>query len=233
MSTHSYRQRRAEIAHYFDHTAAEAWSKLTSNSPVGRIRSTVRAGRDSMRAMLLDWLGEDLSGRRILDAGCGTGALSIEAAARGAEVVAIDLSPSLLKLAEERATARGLGGNIDFRVGDMLDPGPGEFDHIVAMDSLIHYRTDDAVDALAGLAPCCRRSLLFTLAPRTPMLALMHTVGRLFPKGNRAPSIVPVSESLVFAGIECDRRLRDFTRGHSQRIKSGFYQSQAYEIKRT
>ena len=78
MTIQSYRQRRAEIEHYFDHTAAEAWSKLTSNSPVGRIRSTVRAGRDSMRAALLEHLGPDLHGKRILDAGCGTGALSIE-----------------------------------------------------------------------------------------------------------------------------------------------------------
>ncbi len=30
-------------------------------------------------------------------------------------------------------------GTIDFRVGDMLDPALGRFDHVVAMDSLIHY----------------------------------------------------------------------------------------------
>ena len=232
MDTQSYRQRRAEIAHYFDHTAAEAWKKLTSNSPLGHIRSTVRAGRDAMRATLLDWIGDDLSGLRVLDAGCGTGALAVEAAARGAEVVAIDLSPSLVELAGERAGERHVSGSIEFHVGDMLDPALGEFDHVVAMDSLIHYQTDDAVNAIAGLSDRCRHSALFTLAPRTPMLALMHSVGRLFPRSNRAPSIVPVSEKMVFAGIEGDPRLGAFARGQSQRIKSGFYQSQAYEIVR-
>ena len=41
----------------------------------------------------------------MLDAGCGTGALAIEAARRGAEVLAIDLSPTLVDLARERAPA--------------------------------------------------------------------------------------------------------------------------------
>ena len=54
-----------------------------------------------MRATLLAWLPADLRGRRLLDAGCGTGALALEAARRGAEVVAVDLSPTLVELAED------------------------------------------------------------------------------------------------------------------------------------
>ena len=67
-------------------------------------------------------LPADLTGRRLLDAGCGTGALAVEAARRGADVVAVDVSPTLVQLARERLP-RDLGaGSIDFRVGDMLDP---------------------------------------------------------------------------------------------------------------
>ena len=84
MSNATYQERRGQIENYFDRTAAAAWAKLTSDAPVGRIRATVRAGRDRMRATLLSWLTEDLSGKRILDAGCGTGALAVEAARRGA-----------------------------------------------------------------------------------------------------------------------------------------------------
>jgi len=98
MPTVTYQSRRGELQTYFDRTAVEAWKRLTSDAPVGRIRATVRAGRDSMRATLLDWLPADLSGARILDAGCGTGALSVEAARRGARVVAIELSPTLVDL---------------------------------------------------------------------------------------------------------------------------------------
>lgn len=230
MDTHSYRQRRAEIAHYFDHTATEAWSKLTSNSPLGHIRRTVRAGRDSMRAILLERMGADLTGLRVLDAGCGTGALSVEAARRGAEVVAIDISPSLIELAQERAPQNFDSGSIEFRSGDMLDDELGTFDHIVSMDSLIHYRTEDAVTALATMAARCRISIQFTLAPSTTMLELMHAVGLWFPRNNRAPAIVPVRTTALAESIRQEPRLKDWVQGRSQRVKSGFYQSQAYEI---
>ncbi len=101
---------------------------------------------------LLGWLPEDLRGARVLDAGCGTGALSVEAARRGAHVVAIDLSPTLIELARERLPHNlGLGA-IEFHVGDMLDATLGRFDYVVAMDSLIHYRPRDTVRVLEGLA---------------------------------------------------------------------------------
>jgi len=38
----SYLERREQIEHYFDRTAAKAWEVLTSNAPVGRIRRTSR-----------------------------------------------------------------------------------------------------------------------------------------------------------------------------------------------
>ena len=102
MNSTAYEQRRSQIEHYFDRTAADAWARLTSNEPLGRIRATVRAGREQMRETLLSWLPADLRGLRVLDAGCGTGALALQAALRGAEVVAIDLSPTLVQLAAER-----------------------------------------------------------------------------------------------------------------------------------
>ncbi|HRD95418.1 MAG TPA: magnesium protoporphyrin IX methyltransferase, partial [Rubrivivax sp.] len=68
MNTASYQHRRSEIEHYFDRTAAQTWARLTSDAPVGRIRATVRAGRERMRTTLLSWLPGDLRGRRILDA---------------------------------------------------------------------------------------------------------------------------------------------------------------------
>jgi len=113
----SYRERRAWIGEYFDRTAADAWKALTSDAPVSRVRATVRAGRDRMRHTLLTWLPPDLHGKRVLDAGCGTGTASIELAQRGAEVVAIDLSPTLVQHAQERAEEQGVY-DIDFRSGE-------------------------------------------------------------------------------------------------------------------
>ncbi len=226
----TYQQRRGEIETYFDRTAAEAWKRLTSDAPVGRIRATVRAGRDTMRATLLSWLPDNLAGVRLLDAGCGTGALAVEAARRGADVVAIDLAQNLIDLARERAP-RDLGqGRITFRVGDMLDPALGRFDHVVGMDSLIHYTADDYIRVLEALAPRTAHSLLFTFAPRTAPLALMHTIGRLFPRGDRAPSLQPVAETKLRHLIAASQILRGWRPARTHRVKSGFYTSQALEL---
>jgi magnesium-protoporphyrin O-methyltransferase len=103
MQASTYQERRGQIERYFDRTAMKAWEQLTSTAPVGRIRATVRAGRDRMRDTLLSWLPDDLHGARILDAGCGTGAFAMAAAQRGADVLAIDLSPALVDVAMRRS----------------------------------------------------------------------------------------------------------------------------------
>lgn len=228
----TYQQRRGQLEDYFDRTAVQAWARLTSDAPVGRIRATVRAGRDQMRHTLLDWLPADLHGRRLLDAGCGTGALAVEAARRGARVVAIDLSPTLVSLARERLPADVDPAAIDFHSGDMLSPDLGRFDHVVAMDSLIHYRTPDIVRALTRLAERTEQSLLFTFAPRTPALSLMHLVGRLFPRNDRAPAIEPVAEGRLRARLATEPDLDAWQAGRTRRIASGFYTSQALELVR-
>lgn len=230
MPNASYQQRRAEIETYFDRTAADAWSLLTSTAPVGRIRQTVRAGRDRMRATLLDWLPADLSGKRVLDAGCGTGALALAAAQRGAHVVAIDLSPTLVDLARERNSELAGPGSIDFRVGDMSAPDLGEFDHAVAMDSLIHYAAPDALAVIRQLTAMTHGSVLFTFAPSNPLLATMHVVGKAFPRGNRSPSIVPVAEKKLFHLLATDPALSGWRQERSERVSSGFYTSQACEL---
>jgi magnesium-protoporphyrin O-methyltransferase len=224
METVSYIERRGQLETYFDRTAAEAWSRLTSDAPVSRIRATVREGRDRMRGTLLSWLPDDMRGMRLLDAGCGTGMLALEAAKRGAEVTAIDLSPTLVGLARDR-----LPGNlkVDFRVGDMLDPALGRFDHIVSMDSLIHYKAADMVQALELLTDRTGSSVVFTFAPSTKALMVMHAVGKLFPRGNRAPAIEPVREASLrhlLTGLDGWKASR------SERIACGFYTSQALEL---
>jgi magnesium-protoporphyrin O-methyltransferase len=232
MTTPSYVARRGELEAYFDRTAADAWKRLTSDAPVNRIRATVRAGRDAMRSALLSWLPEDLRGQRLLDAGCGTGALAIEAARRGADVVAVDLSPTLISLAQERAP-QDLPGRVTFAVGDLLDPALGAFDHVVAMDSLIHYEGADIARTLAALAPRVGGSLIFTIAPRTPALTVMHAVGQLFPRGNRSPAIAPISVDRLTRNMETQASLQDWRIAQSKRIVSGFYISQAVEARRS
>lgn len=226
----TYEARRSRIETYFDRTAAETWRRLTSDAPVSGIRATVRAGRDLMRATLLGRLPADLTGRRLYDAGCGTGALAVEAARRGAEVVAVDISPTLVGFARERMP-KDLRGSVTFHAGDML-ADHGRFHHVVAMDSLIHYDLADMVVLVARLAAMAEENLLFTFAPRTPALAAMHALGRLFPRGERSPSLVPVEERGLRRHLDAAPELAGWRAGWSERVASGFYTSQAMELVR-
>ena len=147
-------------------------------------------------------------------------------------MVAIDLSQTLVQLAQERLP-RDLGqGSIDFRVGDMLDPALGQFDHVVGMDSLIHYDAPDMVRMIAGLTDRARTSVITTFAPRTPMLTVMHTVGRFFPRGDRAPAIAPISEATLRRRIAADPKLQAWHPARTERVAGGFYISQAFEMVR-
>lgn len=223
-SSAAYTATRNRVETYFDRTATKTWERLTSDAPVSGIRATVRAGRDRMRDVILGQLPTDLTGLHILDAGCGTGALSFEMAARGAIVTGVDISPQLIDIARKR-TPDDLHHKLTFRAGDMLNPKLGTFDHVVAMDSLIYYSADDIAAILQGLAPRLRQSMVFTVAPRTPLLMVMWRVGKLFPRSDRSPTMVPHSPARL-ANALSKGKLRDV-----ERVTSGFYISNALEYR--
>jgi magnesium-protoporphyrin O-methyltransferase len=233
MQHHSYLEKRGQLEQYFDRTAFDAWAKLTSTAPVSGIRKTVRAGRDEMRNVLLAYLPSDLSGQRVLDAGCGTGALAVELAKRGARVMATDISPTLIELARERLPSDLPNGSIEFFAGDMLDSSLGQFDHVVCMDSMIHYHRHDIAKALAGLAERTRNTIAFTFAPKNPFLSTMIAVGRLFPRGDRAPFIEPVAEQTLANLITQEPLLESWQIASTKKIARGFYISQAMALRKS
>lgn len=223
-----YDQTLARVETYFDKTATTTWEALTSDAPVSKVRETVRAGRDKMRALMLSRLPRDLSGQRVLDAGCGAGQMTAELAARGATVVAVDISPSLVAIAQKRLPA-ALQAQVTFTSGDMLSDDLGLFDHVVAMDSLIYYTAPEIGTALAALDKRTGRNIVFTVAPRTRALMMMWYAGKLFPRSDRSPVMVPhATEPLMQAakasGIKRPLRPVD-------QVKSGFYFSQAMELR--
>jgi len=88
-----------------------------------------------MRPAILDLAG-DVAGRRILDAGCGSGPFSAALRDRGAVVTGLDSSARMLELARLR-----LGPSADLRLADLGNPlpfGDGAFDDVVAA-LVLHY----------------------------------------------------------------------------------------------
>ncbi|MEU9862539.1 class I SAM-dependent methyltransferase [Streptomyces sp. NPDC047971] len=116
---------------------AEAYAAETENSLVNAYYE-----RPAMLA-----LAGDVAGRRILDAGCGSGPLSAALRDRGAIVTGIDVSAGMLALARRR-----LGEDAALHLVDLNDPLPfddGAFDDVVA--SLVLHYLEDWGPALAEL----------------------------------------------------------------------------------
>ncbi|MFD2416430.1 class I SAM-dependent methyltransferase [Amycolatopsis pigmentata] len=84
-------------------------------------------------------LAGNVAGRRILDAGCGAGPISVALRDRGAIVAGFDRSAKMVELARQR-----LGTDTDLRVGDIAGPLPypdGAFDDVVVA-LVLHYLKD-------------------------------------------------------------------------------------------
>jgi magnesium-protoporphyrin O-methyltransferase len=86
----------------------------------------------------------------------------------------------------------------------------------------------DAV-LLAQLAERTSSSIVFTFAPRTPMLALMISVGRLLPRSDRAPWLEPMAEKSIAQLMKTHASLNNWQCARSHKVSSGFYKSKAME----
>jgi ubiquinone/menaquinone biosynthesis C-methylase UbiE len=89
------------------------------------------------------------AGERVLDVGCGSGAVTRETARRvGSRGVAVGLdpSPALLSVARELAKEAGLGDRIEFREGDALRLpfADASFDAVVCVTVLSHVPRGEA-----------------------------------------------------------------------------------------
>ncbi|WP_370012149.1 methyltransferase domain-containing protein [Nocardiopsis sp. LDBS0036] len=126
------------------HTPARAAHPARTNDYDGFAEAYAADNEDNIQnayyerpAMLA--LAGDVTGRRILDAGCGAGPLSAALRDRGADVTGVDASAGMLALARRR-----LGEDADLRVADLSDPLPfadGAFDDVVA-SLVLHYLED-------------------------------------------------------------------------------------------
>jgi 2-polyprenyl-3-methyl-5-hydroxy-6-metoxy-1,4-benzoquinol methylase len=133
---------------------------------------------------LFEWLG-DVSGRRVLDAGCGDGYLARFLAARGARVTGIDISPRLIEAARRLDPA----GQISYLVADLTRPQPelaGSFD--AAASYLVLNDLDGYRDFIATLGALLRPGGRLVLAMVNPYGAVIRRhVADYFDSGAADP----------------------------------------------
>lgn len=88
-------------------------------------------------------------GQRVLDLGCGVGAVALCLAARvpGLDLVGLEIQPDLAGMARRNAELNGLEGKFAVQTGDVKAPpaelAPGGFDHVVANPPYLDARRAD------------------------------------------------------------------------------------------
>jgi cyclopropane-fatty-acyl-phospholipid synthase len=150
---------------------------------------------------LLDRTGTG-PGTTVLEIGTGWGELAVRAAARGAQVTTLTISPSQWAAARRRAARAGLAGQVDVQLRDYRE-ATGRYDVIVSVEMIEAvgerywpaYFT--AIDRL--LAPGGRAGLQAITMPHDRMLATRggHTwIHKYVFPGGQIPSLQAITDVL-------------------------------------
>ena len=165
----------------------------------------------------MNWLvEEEVSGKRIVDLGCGTGAFAIEMLKNGASsCVGIDLSPAMIRTASELAVESGYQDGAKFELGNAALADLPVSD-VVVMDKVICCYPE--VGPLLKNASSASGSLIGFVVPRDEgvwkwPLRLAAYAGNLIQKIRRRKlnwfyihSLKTMNEMLVEAGFAKERK---------------------------
>lgn len=153
-------------------------------------RPGLRPTPDRVRETLFNWLGQDLTGWRVLDAFAGSGALGFEAASRGAaEVLLLERDPALVRSlqgSQVRLKATGLRVQQADALAWMANAAPAGFD-LVLLDP--PFDAGLQAPALAAAAPLVAPGGLLYLEAPAPLAADAVPPGFALLRQSRAGAV--------------------------------------------
>ena len=161
---------------------ARRWDEIYSDAGSPWARAWDRWTRDNVRRRFARTfeLAGDLTGRSVLDVGCGSGRYLVEALSRGAgRVVGIDLAAEMVETARALVAGRSgadKGGNrVELWTGDLMAYEPGARFDLVIANGLFDY-LDAPAQALTRIHAWTAGLLVATFPDRRALRALPRTL---------------------------------------------------------
>lgn len=219
----------SRVRKYFETSGFSRWTAIYGTGDIPPIWKVIRDGHDRALQTVSSWVAGS-KGHTVLDAGCGTGNLSIALANNGFEVDAFDVSAPMIHFAKYINAGRTKGIAPQFMVGDIAALAGEErrYDIVCCLDVLFHYPYKEVRDMLTRLAGLSAHKIVGSFALRTPMNDLWMNIGGRFHAKNRMTklhmfSYDEVEQVLYRAGFRMTRK---------ERIKFFFYDSFVFEAVR-
>jgi SAM-dependent methyltransferase len=154
-------------------------------------------------------------GCSLLDVGCGTGQLAIEAASKGYEALGIDFAEEMILIARKNAT--GSGSSASFEVGSIFDYQPKQKFNVISAMGFIEYvslqQLSDLFDfffenlADGGSISVGSRNRLFNLTTFNCYTEMEHDLGAIDPLIKEAGIVLTSSQISEYL-----ERLRTFSK---------------------
>ncbi|CAB3672908.1 bifunctional 2-polyprenyl-6-hydroxyphenol methylase/3-demethylubiquinol 3-O-methyltransferase UbiG [Achromobacter pestifer] len=149
----------------------------------------------TINPLRLEWIQEcagSLTGKKVLDVGCGGGILSEAMARGGAEVTGIDLADKSLKVARLHGLESGV--KVEYRkvpVEDLAAEQPGQYDVVTCMEMLEHVPDPASIVRACSTLVTPGGWVFFSTLNRNAKAFLFAIVGaeyvlRLLPRGTHS-----------------------------------------------
>jgi 2-polyprenyl-3-methyl-5-hydroxy-6-metoxy-1,4-benzoquinol methylase len=198
---------------YFDELAPEydrAFRKAGRDGLNALVNRFFRGRTFERRMRLLEALFREvgLSGKAVLDLGCGSGQVSLLAARMGARVRGIDIAPRMLEIARATARATGLEAGLRFEEGDVASRSYEPAEVVLLIGVIEYYR--DFAEVIARAAAATRERLIVAHTSRVFYRMALRRALFAWSGANlyfhRMQDVIAAGEN---AGLPHERRIDD------------------------
>jgi SAM-dependent methyltransferase len=138
---------------------SRGWSEREYRDPSGFMRRRA--------ALVREWGTRLLPGDRVLELGCGDGALSCMLASEGFDVTGVDISEGMIEEARRRAERESSAARFEVADSDALKAAE-PFDAVVSFMGAFFTYTENPAEFLARVAPLVRKKVIVDWNFRSP-----------------------------------------------------------------